>query len=584
MKKAKLVIWDLDETFWRGTLSEGKVERIPQNIEIVKSLTDRGIINSIVSKNDFDKVEEVLKDWGIYDYFVFPKVSWNPKGEIVKSLLEEIKLRAENVLFVDDNQSNRAEVEYYNKGITCIHPDDLQEMLKSQAFEGKDDKEHSRLKQYHVMEQRSEAETKFSSNEDFLRSSHIKIKISSDCIAQEERIFELIQRTNQLNYTKIRSEKDEVHRLLLDETVETRYIEARDDFGEYGIVGFYALKDNSLLHFLFSCRTIGFGIESFLYARLGYPELKVEGDVATPISKESKVDWIEVIEDATEQKMSSEIKKTQRILMVAGCDLEQACAYLESKYNIDKEFATVVDGHEIRTSDLCSLVNTITLDSETQKELCEHLPFMANGITFSSKIYKGDYDIVILSVVDDYIRGMYKRKDDTYYVGFGGVHDQEEMLKLYPAEEWDYLKVHFDYVGYEPENVFRDNLCFILNHIPKTTKILIINGTDVDVSSWIGKERIERNQRMNQVVDEVISAYSNAKLVDMRKIVSSVDDLTGRDNRHFNRSVYYKMAKVIADLCDNSFDITPPIIVNARYLIRKITQKLKNLAEKIKRW
>ena len=86
------------------------------------------------------------------------------------------------------------------------------------------------------------------------------------------------------------------------------------------------------------------------------------------------------------------------------------------------------------------------------------------------------------------------------------------------------------------------------------------------------------------MVDEVISAYSNAKLVDMRKIVSSVDDLTGRDNRHFNRNVYYKMAKVIADLCDNSFDITPPIIVNARYLIRKITQKLKNLAEKIKRW
>ena len=107
MKKAKLVIWDLDESFWKGTLSEGEVERIPQNLEIVKKLTDRGIVNSIVSKNDFDKVAEVLRKWEILDYFVFPKVTWNPKGEIVKSLLDDFKLRAENVLFVDDNQSNK---------------------------------------------------------------------------------------------------------------------------------------------------------------------------------------------------------------------------------------------------------------------------------------------------------------------------------------------------------------------------------------------------------------------------------------------------------------------------------------------
>ena len=209
MIKCKLVIWDLDETFWKGTLSEGEVERIPQNIELVRELTNRGIINSIVSKNDYDKAMDVLKKWNISDFFVFPKIQWLPKGKIVKSLLEEIKLRAENVLFVDDNQSNRGEVEYYNPGITCIHPDDLYETIKQPAFEGKDDREHRRLKQYHVMEHRSQAETKYSSNEEFLRSSHIKIRICQDCLAVEDRIAELIQRTNQLNYTKIRIEKKE---------------------------------------------------------------------------------------------------------------------------------------------------------------------------------------------------------------------------------------------------------------------------------------------------------------------------------------------------------------------------------------
>ena len=62
-------------------------------------------------------------------------------------------------------------------------------MLNTSAFDGKDDKEHSRLRKYHVMEQRSEAEAKYSSNEDFLRSSHIKIRIYSDCVNQKNVIM-----------------------------------------------------------------------------------------------------------------------------------------------------------------------------------------------------------------------------------------------------------------------------------------------------------------------------------------------------------------------------------------------------------
>ena len=50
MEKIKLVIWDLDDTFWNGVLSEDKVTFNERNIEIVKTLTDRGIVNSICSK------------------------------------------------------------------------------------------------------------------------------------------------------------------------------------------------------------------------------------------------------------------------------------------------------------------------------------------------------------------------------------------------------------------------------------------------------------------------------------------------------------------------------------------------------
>ena len=75
-EKIKLVIWDLDETFWSGTLSEGEVQTPEQNIELIKRLTDVGIVNSICSKNEMNSVKKELKEIGDLDYFVFISVNW----------------------------------------------------------------------------------------------------------------------------------------------------------------------------------------------------------------------------------------------------------------------------------------------------------------------------------------------------------------------------------------------------------------------------------------------------------------------------------------------------------------------------
>ena len=42
MKKIKLIIWDLDETFWEGTLSEEGIKPIERHKELVISLSRRG--------------------------------------------------------------------------------------------------------------------------------------------------------------------------------------------------------------------------------------------------------------------------------------------------------------------------------------------------------------------------------------------------------------------------------------------------------------------------------------------------------------------------------------------------------------
>ena len=60
----KLVIWDLDETFWEGTLSEGGGVAIEANIACVRQPVDRGIMNAISSKNDHDAAIARLAEIG----------------------------------------------------------------------------------------------------------------------------------------------------------------------------------------------------------------------------------------------------------------------------------------------------------------------------------------------------------------------------------------------------------------------------------------------------------------------------------------------------------------------------------------
>lgn len=79
--KIKLIIWDLDETFWKGTLSDNNVtpEPVQMNIDLVEKITNRGIVNSVCSKNDKEAAEKKLEDLGVKDLFVFNSINWEAK-------------------------------------------------------------------------------------------------------------------------------------------------------------------------------------------------------------------------------------------------------------------------------------------------------------------------------------------------------------------------------------------------------------------------------------------------------------------------------------------------------------------------
>ena len=89
----KLIIWDLDNTLWQGVLSEEEVTPVPRNNELVRLCTDRGIVQSICSRNDLEAAGEQLSSArfdNLWEHFVFPSVDWTPKGQRIRQMLTDM--------------------------------------------------------------------------------------------------------------------------------------------------------------------------------------------------------------------------------------------------------------------------------------------------------------------------------------------------------------------------------------------------------------------------------------------------------------------------------------------------------------
>ena len=328
----RLVIWDLDETFWRGTLSEGGIaEHVAATEETVRELARRGIVSSICSKNDHEAVRTVLTERGLWDFFVFPSIDWTGKGARAKTIVDAVQLRPETVLFIDDSASNRAEVAASVPGIQVVDEGRIPGLLADPLLAGKDDRDLSRLRQYRLLEARSSARGREGGDPSiFLRASGIRVEIDHDVEANLDRGVELINRTNQLNFTKLRLPEDGAAaraelRAQLHATSGRRaaVVRVRDRFGDHGIVGFWMMDgiwvEPYLVHFAFSCRILGMGVEQWVYARLGRPRLDVVGDVVSTL--EGAPDWINLPEAEVPEEAGAR-PAPERVRLRGGCELE----------------------------------------------------------------------------------------------------------------------------------------------------------------------------------------------------------------------------------------------------------------------
>lgn len=578
MEKIKLVIWDLDETFWKGTLSEECVSIIEENVELIKELARRGIICSISSKNDFDAARNVLEKAGVWNYFVFPRISWNPKGESIKRIIEECQLRAPNVLFIDDNISNRKEVEHYNVGINTISEKEIPSLLYWPELKGKDDSNLSRLKQYKILEEKAKVKETYSDNHSFLVESDIHIEFITDVESHRDRILELINRTNQLNFTKVRLTEEEIDVLYDNNDLENVCIHVVDKFGDYGICGFYSLnkKEHRLIHFLFSCRILNLGIETYVYNKIGSPAIDVIEPVAGALNSEVPIDWIieGITRIAGKDEFNSQGGKL-RLLMLGGCDLEQMCHYLNPRrFDIIKEFnypntkgVPVHREHTVYIREIESL-------SAKEKDEITALPF-CDPQMFDTQLFSENYDVLVYSVLMNYTHCVYKNKDYGFKIAYGGYMDPITLCSHLHLtnEEKETLLSKYNYCGLQTVDEFLEDLEWLIHRINK--KIVFINGAETDGINVLEPNASKRHIEMNKALDEFVSRHNKQCCVlDVRHIVLSAND--HKDTiRHYQRPVYVKMAEVLLSILTPDNQKISELII-FRIMAKSCLEKLEN--------
>jgi FkbH-like protein len=539
----KLVVWDLDDTFWRGTLTEGKIELIPENVEIVKELTARGIVSSICSKNNFDDAKRILLDAGIWDLFVFPKIDFLPKAQAVGNIIMQANLRPQNTLFIDDNLINLREVEYSIPDIMLSVPEDiLPNILKIAEAKGKDDRAHSRLKQYKILEQKIEdQENSPLSNEDFLRQSDIKVSFDYDIEGNFDRIVELINRSNQLNYTKKRlNNLEEIHKFRDDLNryyIISGIVKCSDRYGDHGIIGFFMQlkneKENKLIHFVFSCRMMNVGLEQFVYEHLGEPEIDVVEPVSNPIKVFETVPWIT---EGNSEETSGNPANDPQVLLIGSCDLTAVASYCSR--NRTEYVNGIRDDIMVRYDDFGFILGDES--AITQSNTLPLIPAWSKEdfLAFQGDLRAAGVVIVSLSAA---IKGAHLVTDDGVVVR---MHPAAlgEHVDLNPGAKYVIKSKFYD--------ISEDHLKYLLlASLQKIEYTAIIAGTFVVLGANTREEKCKISSRelnLRRIHNEVVKNFCDARPY---WHYGSIDDIVSNDklidDRHFTRIGYYDIAEFV---------------------------------------
>jgi len=538
-----------------------------------------------------------LQKSSIADYFVLPSIDWNPKGPRIRQLLEDLNLRPVNVLFIDDLAKNLEEARFVSPELNVALPDILETLLDDPSVAGKPDPTLKRLKQYKVLEHKISEQSAFHGDaNDFLRQSDIQVAVLPPTENDMARLEDLINRSNQLNFTKLRVDQSTLAQYVNSTDSTTGAVWVSDKYGDYGLAGFYALEDGALTQFVFSCRILGFGVESWLYQKLKCPPLEINGEVSAILDRDTTIDWISEVDAHREYVEST--AAAARLLIKGGCDLRQLNPYLRADVAIDEEMNYVTQAGFSANPEHTEMLRRANPGFvEKFKDIVDRIPFLDRD-AFETDFFDDGHRFTLYSVLMDYTHGLYRYKDTEFVVTRG--HFTTDLLtqgdfleKRFGKVFADWFINNFQFEGPLSEDAFEANLEWMVSLLPEGVRLILLNGAEVDLNSTKEPGRHLHHRKYNAIVDRVVARHANVSLVDVRGIVTDSSNLNN-SIRHYRRNIYPILASRVDEIL--AADGVPlkenltvheetvePSLTNGRRqsILKRLTQRLKNVTKRL---
>lgn len=306
----KLVIFDLDDTLWRGQIAEHYGDEggwpvfygWPAGIwEAVHHLRARGIMTAICSKNEESLVrlrwDRATHDSLILpDDFIFVEINWRPKAESIAKIIKQASLTPKSVLFIDDNPVERESVRLALPGIRVLgsNPYVVRRVLlwSSETQVATITSESANREDMTRKQVLREVDRESLSREDFLKQLGCIVKVRTIEAERSQffpRSLELLNKTNQFNTTGERRTFAEIAAFFA-EGGKLFAFDVEDKYTEYGLVGVILFREGEFSQFVMSCRVLGLEVETSVISAIMQAEVdRVSGFSARVVHTEANM-------------------------------------------------------------------------------------------------------------------------------------------------------------------------------------------------------------------------------------------------------------------------------------------------------
>lgn len=290
VKTKKVLILDLDNTLWGGLAGENNHNPIQLSNEhvgllyknfqrAIKRIKNMGVLLAVVSKNNMEEAIEIIKNNPHmilkFEDFISIKINWKQKDINISEIAQELNLSLDSFVFIDDNPTERelvktllpaVEVPDFPKQIEQLPEFALQvynQFFKKLIFSKEDE---IKTEQYQANLKRNEMKQNSSDFTSYLKNLHIEIK-EVNAAENTERLYQLLNKTNQFNLTTKRYTYNEINELLHNKNNFVYLFEVSDKFGNNGVTAVVIVKieDIPMIEsFVLSCRIMGKYIENYI--------------------------------------------------------------------------------------------------------------------------------------------------------------------------------------------------------------------------------------------------------------------------------------------------------------------------------